>query len=258
MLKLKEKETKPSLENLIEELNLNIETLHPGGLETTKQLADMCEIEENMRVLDVASGTGLSAIFLSENYDCSVTGIDHSEMMVKKARKKAKGREVDVEFTVADAHQLPFEDEYFDVVISECTLCLLEKEKVLDEMTRVVKEGGRVGIHDICWSEDADQSLKKSLAEIEGERPETKDGWIKLFQNAGLNEIEAKEEPDIMDDWMERMEREIGISGKLKIFIKVVKEWGFEGLKNIRKSEKIFEDPQTGYIIIVGRKHSGV
>lgn len=254
MLKLKEEENKPSLENLIEELDLDIETLHPGGLKTTKKLAEMCKIEKNMKILDVASGKGLSAIFLAENYDCSVTGIDHSKMMVKKAKEKASGKKADVEFTLADAHHLPFEDESFDIVISECTLCLLKKKKALEEMARVTKNGGLVGIHDICWSEDADKNLKKSLAEIEGERPETKGGWTKLFKSSGLTKIEAEEKPEIMEDWMEKMEKEIGISGKLKIFVKIVKEWRLQGLKNIRKSEKIFEDPQTGYIIIVGQK----
>ncbi len=256
MLKLEGKENHPSLESLIEELDLDIETLHPGGLETTKQLAEMCEIDENMKVLDVASGTGLSAIFLAENYDCSVTGIDQSEMMVEKAREKAKGGDMDVEFLTGDAHQLPFGNGSFDVVISECTLCLLEKERALDEMVRVVKTGGRVGIQDICWSEDADENLKRRLDELEGERPETKDGWVKLFEKAGLSEIEAEEKPEVIDGWMEKMESDLGILGKLEIFIKILMKWGFGGFLRIRESEKIFEDSQTGYIFIVGRKPS--
>ncbi len=255
MLRLEGNEN-PSLESLVEELDLGIETLHPGGLETTKRLAEMCGIDENMKVLDVASGTGLTAIFLAENYGCSVTGIDQSEMMVEKAREKAKGSEMDVEFLTGDAHKLPFEDGSFDVVISESTLCLLEKEKALDEMVRVVKTGGRVGIHDICWSKDADESLKRRLDELEGERPETREGWVNLFEKAGLSEIEAEERPEVIDGWMEEMESDLGILGKLEIFIKILKKWGFGGFLRIRESENIFEDSQTGYIFIVGRKPS--
>ena len=41
----------------------------------------------------------------------------------------------------------------FDVAICECTLCMCDKEKVLSEMVRVVRPGGFVGTHDLCWKD---------------------------------------------------------------------------------------------------------
>ena len=54
----------PSLEQLLENGNLQVEILYPGGLEITKELANLCEIGQGIRVLDVASDSGESDCFL--------------------------------------------------------------------------------------------------------------------------------------------------------------------------------------------------
>lgn len=60
----------------------------------------------------------------------------------------------------------------FDAVISESTTCILDNDRAIREMGRVVKPGGYVGIHDLCWKEGPSEYLKRRLAELEGERPE--------------------------------------------------------------------------------------
>ena len=47
---------------------------------------------------------------------------------------------------MGNAHNLPFDMDSFDVVISECTTCILDKERAIAEMVRVTKPGGYVGI----------------------------------------------------------------------------------------------------------------
>ena len=44
--------TKPSLENLVESGVLGVESLHPGGMTTTKELAELCRVSENKLLLD--------------------------------------------------------------------------------------------------------------------------------------------------------------------------------------------------------------
>ena len=166
-------ERRPSLENLIESVDLKLEVLHPGGLAITKEL---CHVSKDTKLLDVSSGTGESACFIAEQFGCEVTGVDVSEYMVDRARRKAAERGLPVTFKQGDAHNLPFDEHTFDAVISECTTCLLEKERAISEMVRVAKPGGYVGIHDICWKEDTPEHMKQKLAEIEGERPETLEG----------------------------------------------------------------------------------
>src|SRR5579863_8934619 len=101
-------EDQPSLEELLETGLLHAEVLHPGGLEITKELADLCRVGPGRRVLDVASGSGESACFLVETFGCEVVGVDGSDFMVERAREKARQRKLTIEFQQSDAHNLPF------------------------------------------------------------------------------------------------------------------------------------------------------
>lgn len=99
-------------------------------------------------VLDVATGTGKQAFaFGKKDYD--VTGIDISEAMLSVANKN--NRYINVKFQVADATNLPFEDNSFDVSCISFALHdmpLTIREKVLNEMARVTKPAGLIVIVD--------------------------------------------------------------------------------------------------------------
>lgn len=243
-----------SLEQLIETEDLGIEVLHPGGLDITRELAGLCEIRQGTSVLDVASGTGESACFLAERFGAHVIGIDLSDDLLERARAKAARQGLAVEFRKGDAHALDFGESTFDAVISECTLCLLDKKRAVREMIRVAKPGGRVGIHDVCWREGAPAELKKRLADLEGEEPETLDGWKSLLLQAGLVDVRAVDKSAVIPGWTKDVERAIGLTGRLKLLLKVTRRWGFSGLRNVLESERIFRSAYTGYGIIVGTK----
>lgn len=100
------------------------------------------------KILDVATGTGKQAFaFAKKGYE--VIGIDISEAMLEVAKKKNKYR--NVKFEVADATNLPFEDNSFDVSCVSFALHdmpLTIREKALKEMVRVTKTGGMFMIID--------------------------------------------------------------------------------------------------------------
>jgi arsenite methyltransferase len=247
-------EKRPSLENLVETQDLELEVLHPGGLELTKELAELCHIDRASRVLDVASGTGESACYLQENFGSRVLGIDVSSSLIERAKDKAAERRLSVQFLKGDAHNLPFEKGIFHAVISECTTCILDKERAIREMVRVAKPGGYVGIHDICWKANAPKRLMERLAEIEGERPETLDGWNDLFEKAGLIDVKAADKSTLLPSWTKDIKKQLGIIGQLRIFIKIARRWGISGLRDVLESERIFQSSYTGYGLIVGKK----
>ena len=93
------------------------------------------------RVIELGVGTGLNLPFYRE--DLEVVGIDVSEGMLKKARKKkSKSR---VKLAKADACSLPFPDKSFDTAVSTFFLCVVpEKGKVLSEVRRVLKPDGLI------------------------------------------------------------------------------------------------------------------
>lgn len=246
----------PSLEQLLESGLLQAEVLHPGGLEITRELAELCHVRPDYRVLDVACGSGEAACFLAESFRCHVVGVDASEFMIDRARQKAQDRDLPVEFREGDAHALPFEDDAFDAVISECTTCVLEKQRAIGEMVRVTKPGRRVGIHDLCWMPDAPDDLKQRLAELEGERPETLDGWKRLFEEAGMTGVVTGDRSGLIATWTKDVKRQLGLTGQLRIYWTVLRRWGFGGLRRIKQSERIFRSEQLGYGLIVGMKPS--
>jgi ubiquinone/menaquinone biosynthesis C-methylase UbiE len=246
--------SKPSLENLVETFDLGQEILHPGGLETTRHLAELCHVRKDSRILDVASGTGEPLCFLAETFHCQAVGVDSSETMVKRAKEKAKERHLAIDFHQVDAHHLPFAAGSFDVAISECTLCLLDKEAAIKEMVRVVKPGGCVGFHDLCWKETAPAQLKRRLAEIEQEYPETVEVWERLAGEAGLVDVVAVDKSDGIPQWTKEFKKRLGIFGQLSAFWHILKRWGIRGLLTINESERIFHSEHLGYCLIVGRK----
>lgn len=249
---------RPSLENLIESDHLGLATLHPGGLEITRELARLCQVGEDTTVLDVASGTGESASYLVEELGAQVIGVDISDYMVETARRKAAQRNLPIAFKQGDAHQLPFEDNKFDAAISECTTCILDKERAIREMVRVVRPGGYVGIHDLCWKPDTPENMKVRLAEIEGEKPETLEGWKGLFEKAGLVELKTLDKSFLIPTWTKNIRKQMGFYGEIKITLRVFRTWGFRGLRDVLESERIFQSPHIGYGIIVGQKPPGL
>jgi ubiquinone/menaquinone biosynthesis C-methylase UbiE len=245
---------RPSLETLIENEDLGFEIFHPGGTGITRELADLCAVGAASYVLDVACGTGESACYLAERFGARVIGIDGSAYMVARAREKAQKRGLHVEFKEADALHLPFDGDTFDAVLSECTVCLLDKERAIREMVRVTKPGGYVGFHDICWQNDPPEHVKDRLAEIEGEQPETLDGWKRLCEQAGLVDVQGMDRSSLIPPWMRENMSRLSLGSIIRIVSKIAGRWGIRGLLDAWESERIFESKYTGYGLLTGRK----
>jgi SAM-dependent methyltransferase len=243
-----------SLESLIEAEDLGLEVLHPGGLEITRELAELCHISQGARVLDVASGTGASAAFLAETFGCCVVGLDASDSMLERASRRSRGSKLSLEFKKGNAHNLPFEESTFDAVISECTTCLFIKVQAIREMVRVAKSGGYVGIHDLFWKASAPVRLKRRLKEIEGEDPETLEGWKGLFEAAGLADVRGLDRSQLIPAWSKITKKKLGLRGLYRTARAANRRWGLGGLLRILQSERVFTSPHTGYALIVGRK----
>lgn len=108
---------------------------------------------EGRRVLDVGCGDGTFAIAAAER-GARPTGVDRSGAALAAARHRADARGAPIALCRADASQLPFHDDTFDVVMAVTLLCLVEgAADVLSEMARVVAPGGLVVIGELgCWS----------------------------------------------------------------------------------------------------------
>lgn len=94
-------------------------------------------------VLEVAVGTGLN--FDAYPSDVRLTGIDLSDEMLEIARNRARDLGREVVLQQGDAHALSFDDATFDTVVCTFGLCAIpDIDLALDEMTRVLRPGGRL------------------------------------------------------------------------------------------------------------------
>ncbi len=112
---------------------------------STDQTLRVAQIRPGERVLDLATGTGITAI-AARKHGANVTGVDLTPELVAVARRKAKedGLE-DIDFQEGDAEALPFPDASFDAVVSTCGhMFAPDQPKVAAELARVTRPGGRV------------------------------------------------------------------------------------------------------------------
>ncbi len=102
------------------------------------------------RVLDVAAGTGNAAVPAAEA-GANVVASDLCPELLEQGARQAAERGVDLEWREANAHELPFGDDEFDVVMSCIGVMFAPFHQLAaDQLVRVCKPGGRIGL--ISWT----------------------------------------------------------------------------------------------------------
>jgi SAM-dependent methyltransferase len=140
--------------------------LHGYGDAIRRELGRRIPRERELRVLDVGTGFGINVGFLTGwlARGSEVWTVDPSREVIAnvEAGLDAEGARV-VRFAVATADQLPFEDGFFDAVVSVMVLHHLDRlEPALEEMERVLKPGGTLLVVD--YKPEASRRLEfKSL-----------------------------------------------------------------------------------------------
>jgi ubiquinone/menaquinone biosynthesis C-methylase UbiE len=97
-------------------------------------------------VLDVASGNGNAALAAARR-GCAVTAADYVESLLHGARARADAEGLVLDTRVADAENLPFDDNRFDAVLSTFGVMFVpDPVRAAAEMVRVCRPGGRIGL----------------------------------------------------------------------------------------------------------------
>lgn len=100
---------------------------------------------KNQKVLDIGFGDGRNSVFLSkEGY--LTHGIEITEEICEMARQRFKQQDLEAEFKVGRNNNIPYDNGYFDIVLACHSSYYLDGddkfEKNLDEISRVIKDGG--------------------------------------------------------------------------------------------------------------------
>src|SRR5918997_1867637 len=114
------------------------------------RLVEASGIGSGMRVLDVAAGTGNASLPAAER-GASVTASDLTPELLEAGRSRAENQGLELEWTEADAENLPFEESSFDVVMSSIgAMFAPHHQAVADELVRVCRPGGTIGL--LSWT----------------------------------------------------------------------------------------------------------
>lgn len=104
-----------------------------------------------LKVLDIGTGPGFFAIIMAScGYE--VTAVDYTDAMLQKAKKNAGIYKNNIKFKRMDAHNLEFEDNTFDLIVTRNLTWNLQKpDEAYREWHRVLVEGGRLLNFDANW-----------------------------------------------------------------------------------------------------------
>jgi ubiquinone/menaquinone biosynthesis C-methylase UbiE len=131
----------PSVVSVIDDLPL---WSAPFGL----KLLEVVRLRENMRVLDVGTGAGFPSVELAQRLGrtCEVHAVDPWEPALERARQKIRQWNVtNLHLIEGMAESLEFEDDYFDLIVSNNgTNNVDDEEKVCAELGRVARRGAQM------------------------------------------------------------------------------------------------------------------
>lgn len=109
-------------------------------------LCEALDLRSGQRVLDVAAGNGNASLAAARRW-CEVVSTDYVPSLIERGRERAAAERLDMRFEEADAEALPFPDASFDAVMSTFgVMFTADHVRAADEMLRVCRPGGRIGL----------------------------------------------------------------------------------------------------------------
>lgn len=117
-----------------------------------EELCEALDLRSGQSVLDVAAGNGNASLAAARRWG-DVTATDYVPELLERARERAAADRLAIEFREADAENLPFDDESFDVVLSTFGVMFTpDQERAAAELVRVCRHGGKIGLAN--WTPD--------------------------------------------------------------------------------------------------------
>jgi hypothetical protein len=125
------------------------ESLHPGGLATSRQLLLASGLTPGQRMLDAGCGLGASSRLAALEFGLVVDACDVSVEAIRRADQRAADAGARIRFAEASVLELPFASGSFAGVLVECVLSTTARAAALGELRRVVGDGGRLLVSDV-------------------------------------------------------------------------------------------------------------
>ena len=230
--------------------------LEVASTRLTDRLTGMLTINPGDRLLDIGCGIGTPAMRLATAHDIEAVGISIAQGQVERANGRAAeaGLADRVSFQYADAMELPFPDESFDIVWAmESLHHMPDRWHVVREAARVLRPGGRIAITDFMLRGAKGKTPDASSVDL------VRMGALKLVE---LDEYEANLraaglEPAAVEDVSDNTRPSWGKAAERFEAAReaAVHHIGAEQFETTLSRFRQFDDePAVGYVLLTARK----
>lgn len=169
--------------------------LRPGGLDLTRCMLEALAIRPSDAVVEFAPGLGITMRMVLDFQPASYTAIEEDEAAADRIGSALTS--IRQKCLVETASQTGLPEQLATVVFGEAMLTMQgaeEKSQIVHEAARILKSGGRYGIHELCLvPDDLDETIKQEIQHVlsksihVGARPLTVREWRALLDAEGFN-----------------------------------------------------------------------
>ncbi len=188
---------------------LKANMMGPNSMKIVDELSESLKLEKGMRVLDLGCGRGLTSIFLAKEYDITVFATDlWVNASENYERIKSMGLEDKIIPIHAEAHDLPFADEFFDLAICVDAYHYfgVEEDYLTKYFAPLVKKGGQVAVAVPGLKEEFTNGVPAELQPywFDDMNLHSCDWWYNLWKNCDSVSIqECKELKCLEEAWQD-------------------------------------------------------
>jgi arsenite methyltransferase len=219
--------------------------IRPGGLDLTRHAIARAQLAPGSEVLDIGCGTGVTVEHLIREHEIKAIGIDASSVLVDRGRVRDKM----LPLVLGSAEELPFANEAFDAVLSECAVSLVQhRYGLLEECFRVLKSPGTIILTDIYARNPAQLAKLRELPVQSCLRGALdKNQLFDECSAAGFDAVSFEDHSYLLKDFAVQI---IWAHGSLDRF------WAEAGGCCVSPPEtrRAIHEARPGYFLLIGRK----
>ncbi len=168
----------------------------PGGKASIREIAQNTFINKDSVILDVGSNTGFNSLELAHITDAKIYGIDISDSCVDESNNLLASdisnvRER-VSFQIASSYSIPFNDNYFDLVMcGGATSFMEDKNKAVSEYFRVLKPWGFLATTQLFYSKQPPEKVLAAVSDVIGMKIKylDKNAWLDILNSSNKYEL---------------------------------------------------------------------